>query len=487
MHLLKGTSALFFAMALAAPVSAVTGIWIRNILGPEQYGIWLIFSMIFMYGYYMHLGILDGFSRDVPRLLGEKNIVRVQRLRHIVFTWMTASGLLAVAFMAVIIWLPFTRFETILGIMAFALIPVQNLALFHNQLHITTQKFKHVAMIQLIIGSLQYVLMALFALLYGIYGLFLGVLAGNVIAIVYSTKQIPYKLRLVWDAGVIKEMFPYGMPIMLIGLLTSLLTTLDRLLVYSFFGAAAAGHYGIIAFVYQGIMVLPGVFHQIMYPKINYMYGETKEKRRLKAIIIRPAYYMAYASPFFLGTLLFVFPPFAVLLMPEYTEGIGLSKLIIAGLFFWLWAPLCAQYLIGVNKQWLYVKILLGAVLVNAGTTSLLAFNGFYLEGAAIGLIVSLVYCSFLVMWAVLKDMNEKPLYFFKYLAAIIHPFILMILLVWCVQLAPIHFFAQAILFCAAYGLVLIAYSFFLPSFKKGRKRLMKGAVSRLGKRKKSR
>ncbi|MCM3790363.1 oligosaccharide flippase family protein [Domibacillus indicus] len=483
MQLLKGTSALFFAMALSAPVSAVTGIWIRNILGPEQYGIWLVFSMIFMYGYYMHLGILDGFSRDIPRLLGEKKSLQAHQLRHVVFTWMTGSGMIAIAFMLLILWLPFTSLEKILGIMAFALIPVQNIALFHNQLHLTTQKFNHVAVIQLIIGSLQYVLMALLALLLGIYGLFLGVLIGNALAIMYSSKHLPYKLRLLWDGNVLKKMLPYGLPIMLIGLLTSLLTTLDRLLVYSFFGAAAAGHYGIIAFVYQGIMVLPGVFHQIMYPKINYMYGKTKKKRHLKHIILRPVYYMAFVSPFFLGTLLFVFPPFAAVLMPEYKEGIDLSKGIIAGLFFWLWAPLFAQYLIGVDRQWTYVKILIGAVLINAGTTILLTMNGFDMEGAAAGLIVSLICCSFLVMRAVLKDMGETLFYFLKCAAAMIHPFILMVLLVWCVQLLPAHFLVQSILFCAGYSFILIVYSYFVPPFKKARRLL----ISRLGKQKKSR
>ncbi len=105
----------------------------------------------------------------------------------------------------IIILLPLSRFETILSIICILLVPLQNMTLFHNHLFLTTQRFNVVAVIQLMIGSIQYILMAIFALFAGIYGLFLGILVGNILAILYSRLRLTYKLNIEWDRNIFKR------------------------------------------------------------------------------------------------------------------------------------------------------------------------------------------------------------------------------------------------------------------------------------------
>lgn len=439
---LKETYILFVVTALSALISFVTGVWIRNILGPTEYGIWTIFSMILTYGYYMNLGILDGFSRDIPRLLGEKKYDQVQKVRNIVFTWMLCTAVLVIVAIVIIILLPLSTFETILSIIAILIVPLQNLTLFHNHLFLTTQQFSTVAMIQLLIGSVQYILMAIFAGFLGVYGLFLGVFTGNIIAIIYSRLRLTYKLHFDWDWTIIKSMLSYGVPITLIGILLSLLTTLDRLIVYAFYGSDSVGHYGLISLVFQGIMVLPAVFHQVMYPKISHNYGEFRDKRKLKSIIFHSSINLAYFSPILLGLLYIMFPTFVGLLMPQYSDGVEAAKIIVVGMFCLLWAALYAQYLTVVNKQWTYLKVLLSAVFMNAILNTIFIKAGFQIEGVALGTAITYFIYPIMMMWSCYRDIGEKVIDFAKDVMLLIAPFMIMI-----VSLIVINYFEFEVMF----------------------------------------
>lgn len=457
---IKETYILFVVTALSALISFVTGVWIRNILGPADYGVWTIFSMILTYGYYMNLGILDGFSRDIPRLLGEKKHGQVQKVRNIVFTWMLSSAVLVIAAIVIIILLPLSQFETILSIIAILIVPFQNLTLFHNHLFLTTQQFSMVAMIQLLIGSVQYILMAIFALFLGVYGLFLGVITGNIIAIFYSRLRLTYKLDFEWDWKILKGMLSYGVPITLIGILLSVLTTLDRLIVYVFYGSDSVGHYGLISLIYQGIMVLPAVFHQVMYPKISHNYGEFRDKRKLKSIVINSSINLSYFSPILLGLLYIIFPSFVSLLMPQYLVGIEAAKIVVVGMFCLLWAALYAQYLMVVNKQWTYLKILLFAVFINAILNIIFIQVGLHIEGVALGTAITYIIYPMMMMWSCYRDMGEKVIEFVKDATRVIAPFIVMIVFLIVINQFELQVMFKTIAYVVFYMIFLCISSY---------------------------
>lgn len=454
---------LFSVTALSALVSFVTGIWLRNILGPEEYGVWLVFAMILTYGYYLNLGILDGFSRDVPRLLGEKKTKSVQQVRNVVFTWLLSSAVIVILAAIIILLLPLSRVETILSICAVLLIPLQNMALFHNHLFLTTQQFSVVAVIQLLIGSVQYLLMTVFALKGGIYGLFLGMFIGNILAISYARFKVTYRISIEWDWKVFREMLSYGLPITLIGLLFSALTTLDRLMAFLFLGPVSAGHYGMTFFVYQAIMVLPGVFYQVMYPKINFHYGQTGQKKALKTLLLHPTIYISYMSPFLIGPLYFIFPVFTEIFMPDYADGVKAAQIVMMGLFFVMWGPLYSQYLMVVNKQWIYFKILLSTVFAQALLTITFIKMGFHIEGVAYGTVISYIVYPLAMMWCCFKDMGEKTISFLKYAVLVTGPFLVMIALILIVQQFDQHVSVKMCTYILFYFLFLVMSTRYTP------------------------
>lgn len=459
MRLIKDTYILFSVTALAALVSFITGIWIRNILGPEEYGIWLVFSLILTYGYRIHLGILDCFNRDFPIMLGQRNYRMANKVRNVVFTWMIASSFLALAAIVIVLILPLSTFETVLSILTILLIPLQNLALYYNTIFLTIQQFNTVAIIQFIIGSLQYALMGLFSLVFGIYGLLIGVLAGNTLAIFFGHSKLKIKLKIVWNWKILKKMFLYGIPITLIGILLNILITLDRLIIFNFFGSAAVGHYGITAFVYQGIMVLPGVFHQVMYPKISYKYGSFGKKKALKNIVVNPSILLSYLSPIILGTLYFIFPAFIYNILPQYTAGIDAARIMIIGMFSLIWVTLYGHYLTVVNKQWTYFKILLFSVVLNGILNITFVKLGFNIEGVAFGTAITYFVYPIIMMWFCFKDMGDRFSVFLKHAALAINPFIVMVLLILVTHFLNFHFIINFFFFIGSYLIFIVISS----------------------------
>jgi len=473
MRLIKDAYILIFVTALSAIVSFVTGIWIRNILGPREYGIWLIFSLILTYGYYLQLGILDGFSREIPQLLGRNKHNQVNKVRSIVFTWMIFSSCIAIVGVVIILFLPLSSFDTVISIIALLLVPLQNFTLYHNQLFLTTQQFKVVAIIQLIIGCIQYLLMAFFAMLFGIYGLFLGILVGNIGAILYSRLMLSYKIKIMWNWKIIQEMLSYGIPISLIGILLNVFTTIDRILIFYFYGSVSVGHYGIVAFIFQGIMVLPSVFHQIMFPKISFKYGQTGEKRSLKSIIVNPTIYLSFFSPIILGTIYFIFPTFIKVFMPQYVAGINAASLIIIGMFFLIWGTLYSHYHTVVKKIRLYFTVLFSSFCLNIALNLLFIKLGFNLNGVALGTSISYTVYPILMMWFCFKDMGESILDFFKQFALVVYPFITMIGLIFIISQFQFHYLITLFIFLVIYFIFIIISSYQFPILINLRKKLI--------------
>ncbi|PPA70137.1 polysaccharide biosynthesis C-terminal domain-containing protein [Jeotgalibacillus proteolyticus] len=455
----ENPSSLFIVSACSAAISFITGIWIRNILGPEEYGLWLIYSLFLVYGYYLQFGILEGFSRDVPRVLGQGNTGQAIKIRSTVYTWMFLSSGGSILGVLVLLVLPLTYTETALGIIAMLLVPIQNLVLFYNHYYLTSQQFSKVAVIQLIIGSVQYVIMALCALLFGIYGLFLGVFIGSLAALVYSRIKLKQKPAMKIDKKLLKKMLAYGFRITLIGLLLSLFTTMDRLLVFTFYDSESVGHYGMIAFIYQGIMVLPAVFHQVMYPKINYHYGLTGDKKALMPIILQPTILLSYASPVLLGIAFFGFPWFVELLMPEFVSGTTAARIVIVGLFFFLWAMLYAHYLTVVHKEWSYFKVLCCGILINLILNLFMIQNGFFINGVALGTAISYMVYPLLLMFVCFRDMELNWKEYLRHFTIVLLPFVVMVSLLIGIEQTQIHFLLQIVLYLSSYSIFLILSS----------------------------
>ncbi|MFG6495275.1 oligosaccharide flippase family protein [Fictibacillus sp. UD] len=463
MYLIKDSYVLFLTSALSALIAFLSGIWLRNILGPEEYGMWLVFSLVLTYGYVMHLGILDSFNRDIPLLTGQKKHEQVAHIRNVVFSWMALSGVLSIVAVVIVLFMHMPLATKIFAVIALLLIPIQNMTLYHNAIFLTMQEFKGVAMIQFIIGCVQYILMTVFSVYLGLLGLFIGVVLGNILAITYARFRLKFRLTFTLDKKLLIKMMSIGFPITMVTIFLSVFTTLDRLIILYFFDSTAVGFYGITAFVYQGIMVLPKVLHQVAYPKISFTYGKVKSKKALKKLILNPTVYLSYYSPFTLGVIYLGLPSFINNYMPQYDEGTRSAQIVTMGLFFLLWAALFSHYLNVVNKQWLQLKLLIIVVIVNILLNIGFVLQGLYIEGIALATSISYMIYPLLLMWLCFRDMSLSTKIFLKQAGIIILPFLFMAVTLFFLSHIEEHVLLLISCYVLLYSFFLFVASRFLP------------------------
>ena len=86
--MIRDSMTMLLSTLFTAGVTFVTDIISRNILGPQQYGLWLTISTVLVYGTIIQFGVLNGMNREIPRLLGKNQAEEAEYMRQVVKGWM---------------------------------------------------------------------------------------------------------------------------------------------------------------------------------------------------------------------------------------------------------------------------------------------------------------------------------------------------------------------------------------------------------------
>ena len=199
-----------------------------------------------------------------------------------------------------------------------------------------------------------------------------------------------FKIAPSWDWRELRPLVKTGFPIMTVGLLYSLLTSVDRWVILNFLGVEALGHYTLAILCLGVLSLLPAVVAQQMYPRMAFRYGQTQDKRALLPLIVRQSL-MALAVT--LPTLALVYvslPALVGLFLPAYAPGIAPARILLVGLAFIPLAGGVANFLNTVDKQVYYMMVQAGAVVVDLALDLFMVKIGWGLSGVALG--VSITY-----------------------------------------------------------------------------------------------
>ena len=82
--MIRDSMTMLLSTLFTAGVTFVTDIISRNILGIQQYGLWLTISTVLVYGTIIQFGVLNGMNREIPRLLGKNQAEEAEYMRQVV-------------------------------------------------------------------------------------------------------------------------------------------------------------------------------------------------------------------------------------------------------------------------------------------------------------------------------------------------------------------------------------------------------------------
>jgi O-antigen/teichoic acid export membrane protein len=378
-------------------------------------GIWNLLKVIMSYCNYNTLGAAAAVAYKIPFFQGKKDQHAVSEIQNSFFSFsmlaasLTSAGLLVVAF---VLKQKFSV-EVVVGIYIISIYTI--LQKIYNTYVIFTRAYKDfTALSKLIwIDSLLNLLFVFLLVkhfkLYGLYASVILTIILDILCLRYLTKY-ELKYQIVWRR--IVELIKYGTPILISGILSTILFTTDRIMIAKFIGVTQVGYYGIGIMARGYVYALSNDFSTIVMPHMAEYYGSTAKTEHMEKIVAVSTEVIAYLLPFALGGIFIVFPLLVNIVLPQFTPGILVMQILLLDMFFRSCAPQFKHFLIVVGKQTKLMFITILAIILNILLNYLFIKRGWSIYGVALATSIT----SFFVFLVILLYMtslvsNKRSIY----------------------------------------------------------------------------
>ncbi|KKK38906.1 hypothetical protein WQ57_06030 [Mesobacillus campisalis] len=401
------------ATLISSALSFVLGVVSRNILGPEQYGYWVSLSMAFTFIPLLQFGVLNAMNREIPYYIARNSIEEVDRIRQKVFSYLITVPIfliLLLSFFSLFVYKSNIASEYKVGSFFIIFIGVLLfLSAYVEMYYKSIQDFKSVSKLITAKGVAQSVLSIIFILLLGFSGLFLGMMAGLIIEIIMGRKAFS-KMKFILDFRYQNyvPLIKIGFPILMVGLIWSVLIATDKIILTITMDSSALGNYSVALLVFSTMMLLPQVISQVYYPKIVTMVSKGEYQQIIQSYK-RVNLVLLVISIIVVLVGLLLLPPIISLLMPEYEGGIFSAQILLVGLIPLTLVNYAANYFNATHNQKLYIKILVVCIVVNIVSSILLLLIKLDIYMVAVGTSASFLLYSILMnlfFWKIIKKVK---------------------------------------------------------------------------------
>lgn len=364
---LVNISTLGFATLINAALTFIVGVFTRNILGPEQYGFWVAVSLIFTFTPIFQLGTLNAMNREVPFYLKRNDMKKVQEIRESVFSFLFTIPIYIVGLLVVLsLLISFSEIQSEYktGLFLASLIIFFSYLSSYIEMYFKSQQdFKTASKLIMIKSITTSLLTLLFVLLVGYEGLYIGMLLALLIQIFMTRKRIPFNSRK-YNFSYYKNLIKIGFPILLVGIIWSLMIASDRFIITIFLTAKDLGDYSVSILVFSSVMLFPQVLGQVFYPKIVEFVSQDANDE-IKKLFWKVNKILAFMMLIVVTVGYFVLPYFITRFMPDYIEGIKAAQILLLGIYPLTLVGVAANYFNSTSNQKVYIIIQLISIVLN--------------------------------------------------------------------------------------------------------------------------
>jgi O-antigen/teichoic acid export membrane protein len=365
------------SLALISPdilqiiLKALTALVTAKILGPENLGFIAMLGLIVSYGALFQAGITDGIGLKVPLLIGQKKYQEAEIYVNKGFGGvMTIVSSMAFIFL-VAAFLVIDDDLVLFGIVA------NSICLLIFQVHQYYEakarlfyNFREVFYSQNILAISQFIFTVTATYYLGIIGVFISILFIYIPSIIYLKFKNKEIVHFKWDFETNIELIKLGFPILILGLIVTLFTTVDKWFILTSYGVEKLGYYSVIIGLAAMVSMVPNKFGSLLKQYLIEAAGTKCSAKRM----------WEFASSLLLIVLLLLIPlvaaasHFTHFLISAYLTQFALSLPLIDILLLSVYVStifsFCAAFLIALGQRVLILKVqflgLVMAVLFNA-------------------------------------------------------------------------------------------------------------------------
>lgn len=395
---MRDTAGIALSQYLSRFVQMFRGIIAARVLGPATYGSWNALLLVLDYGLLAQLGLQQGLDQEVPASLKKDPPAVTDRLKRGGIAGMVILWAVFAAAVLLYVTMRPRRFAATWGAAGVGLMVVavllQMLIFYHGTLLRSHGRIGAVSVtlsLQAILGGLAG-LVLLWPL--GPWGLLVGWLVGQVVALVYIRIQGASisPLSLVPSEGT-RRLLARGFPIFVFHASATMLKSIDRIMILKFLSVEALGYYSVGLMGVSMLLYLPESIAYVLYPRLIARYSETRDADRTARDIARPLAVVAWVMPLLIGFSVFWVRELVTLFLPQYLPGVRALSTLLFGTLGLSLAVVPSIYIMAIGRQMRLVPLALLTVACEVGLILLFLRAGAKIEGVALA--VSLGYALY--------------------------------------------------------------------------------------------
>jgi O-antigen/teichoic acid export membrane protein len=339
------------------------------------------------YAQYAHLGILNSAERDLPFLLGARQIDAFERRKHTLF-WLThgiGAGLMLALVAGASVFRSRLAQPLFVGLLVYApLLWLQILAAYYVVLYRARRRFVALSARQGIANLLRAMLTMAGGYAFGLYGVFAALLtAAAVQAVIFHGGLADERFERVFDRTVLPPMLLAGLPMLVGAIAFETIRNADRIVIPVTLGMTVQGVYSAASIICQGLFYIPNTLSLVMFPRFQTRYGETQSVESLRRFVELPLQVLGDVLLAAIVVLLVVVPPALMAFLPDYSASIAPMRVMLVGTYFLCLSPPAGQLLLTIHKQIPLLGIAVPSMALALGAAYLGASHG--LVGVAAG------------------------------------------------------------------------------------------------------
>lgn len=400
------------ATLISAIFTFLVGVATRNILGPEQYGYYLTISLAFTFIPLFQLGTLNAMNREVPFYLARHDQKKVEEIRSLTFSFQFTLPLTAtVLFLMTAVCLFFfdvdSEYQS--GILLTAFVSFfLFLSGYVEMYYKSEQNFRVASRLMFIKSISQSILTLILVIWMGYNGLYIGMLVALIVEVYIGRKSFK-DAQYIYNKKKYQELIKTGFPILLVGIVWSIVIAIDRLIIAITMSTKDLGNYGVGMLIFSSMMLLPQIIGNVMYPKIVELVS-LKEYEKIKKYFWKTNIFLAIAMLLIIIIAFFTVPFFITSFMPQYIESVRAAQFLIIGIYPLTLVGFSANFFNSIKSQKIYILIQLITIFCNIIISICLLRVNHSIDSVAIGTSSSFFIYAALMNFYFFKKINNNYL-----------------------------------------------------------------------------
>jgi hypothetical protein len=355
-------------------LGAIGGLLIARFLGPEDTGLFRVFTIPLMYLTFLHLGTFDGLWRQIPYYVGKEMPEKVSSLSSAAGAWnLCISVVVSCVFICCAIYALWRG--DLYGFVGWFSQVFCCWGVFYGgylgSTYRTLHHFVSLARIQLVQSIMNFGMVFLLPY-FMFYGLCARAAFPPILGVWLCQRSRPLKMPYHFDTKALMELIKVGLPFSFWGsLYTSIWAATESALMLSLGGVTGLGLFSVAIAMREGMNTLPQAVYQVLTPRVVTAFARDGSVRNANGRVIRLTVGLTGFVVLIIlvvSVLLNVFVPYVI---PKYIDGLPLMKVC-------LWfaaiqaASLPLNTLFATGRPWLYGRGVIVGLAVFPLTTYLL-------------------------------------------------------------------------------------------------------------------